>query len=116
MYSESSLGWLEFQIHICSSDIRVFSNFFSVLRCRVQENTCIKELLGGPELLAFECSEDATKSPQGALMHVVSMDGGVQLAKSYGNACTQFKFGAAETANERCFLATASRLLLNPIV
>ena len=31
------------------------------------------ESRGGPGLSAFERSEDATKGPQGALMHVVSM-------------------------------------------
>ena len=31
------------------------------------------ESRGGPELSAFECSEDVTKGPQGALMRVVSM-------------------------------------------
>ena len=56
------------------------------------------ESRGGPGLSAFERSEDATK---GAL---ISMDE----ASSYGNACAQFKFGASETENERCFLAGKS--------
>ena len=62
------------------------------------------ESRGGPGLSAFERSEDATKGPQGALMRVVSMDE----ASNFGNACAQFKFGASEMANERCFLAGKS--------
>ena len=35
---------------------------------------CALESRGGPGLSAFEHSEDATKGPQGALMHVVTID------------------------------------------
>ena len=53
--------------------------------CVLQYNICIYRLdaesrklralesRGGPEMSAFERSEDATKGPQGALMHIVSM-------------------------------------------